>query len=216
MIAAMRYAAGESVEEAVGPEPAQPQLSQWELPSWEEIVRAHSARVYRLAYRLTGNQHDAEDLTQEVFVRVFRSLSSYTPGTFEGWLHRITTNLFLDGARRRQRIRFEGLGEDVAQRLAGTELTPAQAWDERHFDGDVQAALRALPPDYRAAVVLCDIEGFSYEEIAATMGVKLGTVRSRIHRGRAQLRAALAHRERGARAAARPRAAQPGQAGGEP
>jgi RNA polymerase sigma factor (sigma-70 family) len=195
MIAAMRYAAAESAEEAVEPEPAHP-LAQWELPSWEEIVRTHSARVYRLAYRLTGNQHDAEDLTQEVFVRVFRSLSSYTPGTFEGWLHRITTNLFLDGARRRQRIRFEGLGEDVAQRMPGMELSPAQAWDERHLDGDIQAALQALPPDYRAAVVLCDIEGFSYEEIAATMGVKLGTVRSRIHRGRAQLRAALAHRER--------------------
>ena len=88
-------------------------------PSWDEIVRAHSGRVYRLAYRLTGNQHDAEDLTQEVFVRVFRSLASYTPGTFEGWLHRITTNLFLDGARRRQRIRFEGLGDDVAQRIPG-------------------------------------------------------------------------------------------------
>ena len=210
MIAAIRYAVGEPVEEAVGPEPAQPQLSQRELPSWEDIVRAHSARVYRLAYRLTGNQHDAEDLTQEVFVRVFRSLSSYTPGTFEGWLHRITTNLFLDGARSRQRIRFEGLGEDVAQRLPGNDLTPAQVWDERHLDGDIQAALRALPPDYRAAVVLCDIEGFSYEEIAATMGVKLGTVRSRIHRGRAQLRAALAHRERGVR----PGAAQPDRAGG--
>ena len=64
----------------------------WVPPTWEEIVEQHSARVYRLAYRLTGNQHDAEDLTQEVFVRVFRSLSSYTPGTFEGWLHRITTN----------------------------------------------------------------------------------------------------------------------------
>ena len=216
MIAAMRYAAGESVEEAVGAEPAQPQLSQWELPSWEEIVRAHSARVYRLAYRLTGNQHDAEDLTQEVFVRVFRSLSSYTPGTFEGWLHRITTNLFLDGARRRQRIRFEGLGDDVAQRLPGTDLTPAQVWDERHFDGDIQEALRALPPDYRAAVVLCDIEGFSYEEIAATMGVKLGTVRSRIHRGRAQLRAALAHRERSARSPSRQGAARPGRRAGEP
>ena len=216
MIAAMRYAAGEPVEEAVGAEPAQPQLSQWELPSWEEIVRAHSARVYRLAYRLTGNQHDAEDLTQEVFVRVFRSLSSYTPGTFEGWLHRITTNLFLDGARRRQRIRFEGLGEDVAQRLPGTDLTPTQVWDERHFDGDIQEALRALPPDYRAAVVLCDIEGFSYEEIAATMGVKLGTVRSRIHRGRAQLRAALAHRERGARSPSRQGAARPGRRAGEP
>ena len=216
MIAAMRYAAGEPVEEAVGAEPAQPQLSQWELPSWEEIVRAHSARVYRLAYRLTGNQHDAEDLTQEVFVRVFRSLSSYTPGTFEGWLHRITTNLFLDGARRRQRIRFEGLGDDVAQRLPGTDLTPAQVWDERHFDGDIQEALRALPPDYRAAVVLCDIEGFSYEQIAATMGVKLGTVRSRIHRGRAQLRAALAHRERGARSPSRQGAARPGRRAGEP
>ena len=197
MTPVMGYATGEPAEESLTPDQVQPQdAPQWELPSWEEIVRTHSARVYRLAYRLTGNQHDAEDLTQEVFVRVFRSLSSYTPGTFEGWLHRITTNLFLDGARRKQRIRFEGLGDEMAQRLPGSELSPAQAWDERHLDSDVQAALRALPPDYRAAVVLCDIEGFSYEEIAATLGVKLGTVRSRIHRGRAQLRAALAHRQR--------------------
>jgi RNA polymerase sigma-70 factor (ECF subfamily) len=176
---------------------------EWHLPTWEEIVRDHSARVYRLAYRLTGNPHDAEDLTQEVFVRVFRSLESYTPGTFEGWLHRITTNLFLDSARRKQRIRFEGLADDVAQRLPGKDPSPAQAFDERHMDSDVQSALKALPPDYRAAVVLCDIEGFSYEEIAATLGVKLGTVRSRIHRGRAQLRAALAHRQRVARLPAR-------------
>src|ERR1700734_3345524 len=136
-----------------------PAAADWTPPSWDEVVRDHSARVYRLAYRLTGNTHDAEDLTQEVFVRVFRSLSSYTPGTFEGWLHRITTNLFLDMARRRQRIRFEGLGDES-----------------------------------RAAVILCDIEGLSYEEIAAALGIKLGTVRSRIHRGRAQLRAALEHR----------------------
>lgn len=146
-------------------------------------MREHSARVYRLAYRLTGNQHDAEDLTQEVFVRVFRSLSNYTPGTFEGWLHRITTNLFLDMARRRQRIRFEGLADDAAERLQGREPTPAQAFDDTNFDADVQAALDALAPEYRAAVVLCDIEGLSYEEISATLGVKLGTVRSRIHRG---------------------------------
>jgi RNA polymerase sigma-70 factor, ECF subfamily len=166
----------------------------WDPPSWEDIVRAHSGRVYRLAYRLTGSTQDAEDLTQEVFVRVFRSLSHYTPGTFEGWLHRITTNLFLDMARRRQRIRFEGLGDDAAQRLHGRGPTPAEAFEERHLDADVAAALQALPPEYRAAVVLCDIEGLSYEEIAATLGVKLGTVRSRIHRGRAQLRAALDHR----------------------
>jgi RNA polymerase sigma-70 factor (ECF subfamily) len=128
---------------------------------------------------------------------VFRSLSSYTPGTFEGWLHRITTNLFLDGARRKQRIRIEGLAEEAVHRLPGTEPNPAQAFDDTHLDGDIQAALKALPPEYRAAVVLCDIEGFSYEEIAVTLGVKLGTVRSRIHRGRAQLRVALEHRRQG-------------------
>jgi RNA polymerase sigma factor (sigma-70 family) len=157
-------------------------------------VREHSARVYRLAYRLTGNSHDAEDLTQEVFVRVFRSLDTYIPGTFEGWLHRITTNLFLDMARRRQRIRFEGLADETEARLGGSEPTPAQAFDDRHLDGDIHAALMALAPEYRAAVILCDIEGLSYEEIADTLGVKLGTVRSRIHRGRAQLRQALEHR----------------------
>jgi len=168
--------------------------TEWTPPTWEEIVREHSVRVYRLAYRLTGNSHDAEDLTQEVFVRVFRSLSSYTPGTFEGWLHRITTNLFLDMARRRQRIRFEGLGEETAARLGDGGRSPADAFDDRHLDGDIQAALKALAPEYRAAVILCDLEGLSYEEIAATLGIKLGTVRSRIHRGRAQLRAALVHR----------------------
>jgi RNA polymerase sigma factor (sigma-70 family) len=169
-------------------------IGEWTPPSWDEVVREHSARVYRLAYRLTGNRHDAEDLTQEVFVRVFRSLPSYTPGTFEGWLHRITTNLFLDMARRKQRIRFEGLADDAVGLLRDGEPTPAQAFDARHLDTDVQAALEALAPEYRAAVVLCDIEGLSYEEIAAVLQVKLGTVRSRIHRGRAQLRAALDHR----------------------
>jgi RNA polymerase sigma factor (sigma-70 family) len=176
--------------------PGLPEPADWTPPTWDEVVRTHSARVYRLAYRLTGNQHDAEDLTQEVFVRVFRSLSSYTPGTFEGWLHRITTNLFLDTVRRRQRIRFEGFAEDAHERLSGREPSPGQLVDDRNLDGDIQAALDALPPDFRAAVVLCDIEGLSYEEIAATLGVKLGTVRSRIHRGRAQLRAALEHRSR--------------------
>jgi RNA polymerase sigma-70 factor, ECF subfamily len=173
----------------------------WTPPSWEEIVSTHSARVYRLAYRLTGNQHDAEDLTQEVFVRVFRSLSTYTPGTFEGWLHRITTNLFLDMVRRRQRIRFDALGDDAAERLPSREPSPAQHFNDTHFDADVQQALDTLAPEFRAAVVLCDIEGLSYEEIAATLGVKLGTVRSRIHRGRSHLRKALEHR---APATARP------------
>ena len=172
----------------------QPRDSAWSPPSWDEIVRAHSARVYRLAYRLTGNPHDAEDLTQEVFVRVFRSLSSYTPGTFEGWLHRITTNLFLDQARRKQKIRFDALADDADQRLPGRSPTPEHALHDQLFDADVEQALAALPPDFRAAVVLCDIEGLSYDEIAAILDVKLGTVRSRIHRGRSMLRKALEHR----------------------
>ena len=178
-------------------EPSQP--TEWVPPSWDEVVRTHSARVYRLAYRLTGNPYDAEDLTQDVFVRVFRSLSSYTPGTFEGWLHRFTTNLFLDQVRRKQRIRFDAMADDSGDRLAGREPNPAQVYDDQHFDPDVQRALDELPPDFRAAVVLCDIEGLSYEEIAATLGIKLGTVRSRIHRGRSQLRASLEHRASGRR-----------------
>src|SRR6188472_4641635 len=162
--------------------------------SWEQIVTDHSARVYRLAYRLTGNRHDAEDLTQEVFVRVFRSLSTYSPGTFEGWIHRITTNLFLDQARRKQRIRFDALSDERADRLTSATASPDAAYADRTFDDDVELALASLPPEFRAAVVLCDVEGLSYEEIAEILGAKLGTVRSRIHRGRAMLRAALAHR----------------------
>src|SRR4051812_21798073 len=187
-------------EPAISGEQGRDPAAQWVPPSWDEIVRAHSARVYRLAYRLTGNQHDAEDLTQEVFVRVFRSLSTYTPGTFEGWLHRITTNLFLDMVRRKQRIRFDALGDDAAERLPSREPSPQQVLHDTHFDADVQQALDTLAPEFRAAVVLCDIEGLSYEEIAATLGVKLGTVRSRIHRGRSHLRRALKHRSPEARA----------------
>jgi RNA polymerase sigma factor (sigma-70 family) len=174
-------------------EPVQLDEAAWTPPSWDEVVREHADRVYRLAYRLTGNAHDAEDLTQETFIRVFRSLASYKPGTFEGWLHRITTNLFLDMARRRSRLRMEGLPEDT-DRLAGDDPSPEQVYVETHLDPELQAALDELPPEFRAAVVLCDVEGLSYEEIGATLGVKLGTVRSRIHRGRQALRASLERR----------------------
>jgi RNA polymerase sigma factor (sigma-70 family) len=165
----------------------------WVPPTWDGVVRQHADRVYRLAFRLTGDAHDAEDLTQETFIRVFRSLAGYKPGTFEGWLHRITTNLFLDMVRRRARLRMEGLPEDT-DRLPGGGPDPEQVWSDAHLDPDLQSALDALPPEFRAAVVLCDVEGLSYEEIAATLGVKLGTVRSRIHRGRQSLRAALESR----------------------
>ncbi len=174
----------------------------WTPPSWDEVVREHADRVYRLAYRLTGNAHDAEDLTQETFIRVFRSLASYKPGTFEGWLHRITTNLFLDMARRRSRVRMEGLPEDT-DRIVGDDPSPEQVYSDTHLDPDLQEALDELPPEFRAAVVLCDVEGLSYEEIGATLGVKLGTVRSRIHRGRQALRASLERRRAAAQESAK-------------
>ena len=176
------------------PETDDADASVWTPPTWEEVVRDHSVRVYRLAYRLTGNAHDAEDLTQDVFIRVFRSLDRFQPGTFEGWLHRITTNLFLDGARRRQKIRFDRMADGSEERLPSTWPTPSEQLADADLDHDVAGALAALSPEFRAAVVLCDIEGLSYEEISDVLDIKIGTVRSRIHRGRSQLRTALAHR----------------------
>ncbi len=109
----------------VAPVPAaQDSAAEWVRPTWEEVVANHSAKVYRLAYRLTGNKFDAEDLTQEVFVRVFRSLENFKPGTLDGWLHRITTNLFLDQARRKNRIRFDALAEDAESRIPGPRARP--------------------------------------------------------------------------------------------
>lgn len=166
-----------------------------EMPSWAELVAAHADSVYGLAYRLTGNKHDAEDLTQETFMSVFRSLKSYRPGTFEGWLHRITTNLFLDMVRHRQVIRMEALPENY-DRVPGTLKTPEQAVDDATLDPDLEVALAELQPDYRAVVVLCDVVGLTYEEIASTLGIKMGTVRSRIHRARSSLRASLERLER--------------------
>lgn len=120
------------------------------MPSWGELVEQHADSVYRLAYRLSGNQHDAEDLTQETFMRVFRSLKNYKPGTFEGWLHRITTNLFLDMVRHRSKIYMEALPEDY-ERVPGNEMTPEQAYSVAHLDPALQEALDSLAPDFRVA-----------------------------------------------------------------
>lgn len=165
----------------------------WTAPTWAQLVADHTDQVYRLAYRLTGNKHDAEDLTQDVFVRVFKSIQNFQPGTLEGWLHRITTNLFLDGARRRQRIRMDALST-APDHVWGSTTGPADLHADAVLDGDVGAALDSLNAEQRVAVVLCDIEGLTYEEIAEVLDIKLGTVRSRIARGRAQLRQSLAHR----------------------
>ena len=156
-------------------------------------MRDHSARVYRLAYRLSGNAQDAEDLTQETFVRVFRSLAELLARHLRG----LAAPDHHEPVPRHGPPPRSGSASTRCPRTPsgcpGSAPSPEQVYADTHLDPQIQAALDALSPEFRVAVVLCDIEGLTYEEIAATLGIKLGTVRSRIHRGRVQLREALAH-----------------------
>ena len=149
-----------------------------------------------MAYRLTGNDADAQDLVQEVLLRVRRGLETYRPGSLEGWLSRITTNAFLDDVRRRQRRPTVALPDDADRILVDAASDPDAVVASTSLPADVQSALLALPEDFRVAVVLCDVVGLQYDEIAADLGIPIGTVRSRIHRGRAQLREVLDDRHR--------------------
>jgi RNA polymerase sigma-70 factor (ECF subfamily) len=161
------------------------------IPTWEDVARDHGRFLYTVAYRLTGNSDDAQDLVQEVLLKVRRGLETYRPGSMEGWLSRITTNTFLDETRRRRRRPVDLLPEEpdrVLPPAPGADVALAAEVLPDH----VQDALRQLPEEYRAAVVLCDVVGLSYEEIGESLAVPVGTVRSRIHRGRALLRKALA------------------------
>ncbi|MGH3442846.1 MAG: sigma-70 family RNA polymerase sigma factor [Nitriliruptorales bacterium] len=166
------------------------------VPTWDEVATRYGGKIYAIAYRLTGDPEEAKDLTQDVFVRVYRNLDKYRPGTFEGWLYRITKNLFLDRVRRRKRVILESLPEEEWRQPEEERPGPAERLDLGMLRGDIEAALIDLPPDFRTAVVLCDVEGLTYEEIADAAGWPLGTVRSRIHRGRRLLRAQLEERAR--------------------
>jgi len=159
-----------------------------EVPTWEAVARTHGRFLYNVAYRLTGNDEDAYDLVQEALIRVRKGLETYQPGSMEAWLSRIVTNVFLDEVRRRRRRPVEALPEDPERLLPSS---PGADEATESLPDDVQAALRRLPEDFRTAVVLCDVVGLSYEEIADALSVPVGTVRSRIHRGRRLLRAAL-------------------------
>jgi RNA polymerase sigma-70 factor (ECF subfamily) len=165
-------------------------MSSGGVPTWEEVAREHGRFLYTVAYRLTGNSDDAQDLVQEVLLRVQRGLETYRPGSMEGWLSRITTNVFLDEVRRRRRRPVNTLPED-ADAVVPAAPSAEEAMASERLSDEVQEALDALPPEYRAAVVLCDVAGLSYQEISAALAIPVGTVRSRIHRGRALLRGLL-------------------------
>ena len=161
-----------------------------EVPTWEEVARSHGRFIYTVAYRLTGNHDEAQDLVQEVLLRVRRGLASYRPGSMEAWLSRITTNAFLDEVRRKKRRPLEVV-PDLPERVTGVDLEPLDVLDTSRLPDHIQDALKSLPIEFRSAVVLCDVVGLNYQEIAESLDVPVGTVRSRIHRGRAQLRAML-------------------------
>jgi RNA polymerase sigma factor (sigma-70 family) len=160
-----------------------------EVPTWEEVARDHGRFLYNVAYRLAGNDVDAQDLVQEALIRVRKGLVTYRPGSLEGWLARIVTNVFLDEVRRKKRRPADFFPDDP-----DLVVPPAPAADEvaTGLSDEVQAALDGIPEEFRTAVVLCDVADLSYEQISASTGVPVGTVRSRIHRGRRLLRTALA------------------------
>jgi RNA polymerase sigma-70 factor (ECF subfamily) len=162
-------------------------------PSWEDIARNYGRFLYSVAYRLSGNHEDTQDLVQEVLLRVRRGLDTFQPGSVEGWLSRITTNVFLDEMRRRKRRPLQVVPE-LPEPWIGTDQDPEHELAMAGLPDDVQAALLKLPVDFRAPVVLCDVVGLDYAEIGEALQIPPGTVRSRIHRGRAMLRTILTRR----------------------
>ncbi len=165
------------------------------------VVRYHK-QAYNIAYRMTGNHADAEDLTQEAFVRAFRFFGNYRRDwPFDNWLYKIMSNLFVDSLRRKPKARAQSLdqpldlggrSEDVFLEIPDVQSNPERMVMSQELDENIQRALSGLPQDFRMTVILADIEGMSYEEISEAMGCSLGTVRSRLHRGRKLLRSKIA------------------------
>ncbi len=169
---------------------------------FEELAMGYMGSLYGAALRMTRNPADAEDLVQETYLKAYRAFGTFEEGTnLKSWLYKILTNTFINNYRARRRRPAETELEDVEDlylyhRLGGLEAaqagrSPEDLVLERFTDADVKAAVESLPEAFRLAVLLADVEGFSYREIADIVGVPIGTVMSRLHRGRRALQKAL-------------------------
>lgn len=162
----------------------------------ERAIEEYGKATYNFAYRLTRNEADARDLTQDAFIRVYRAWKSFVPGTsFLSWVYRIVTNLYRDELRRKKGRFQEEIPEDNAPQEFGGErplaVNPIDDYVEGQLSEPLQRSLEMLSPDQRQVVILADIEEYSYQEIAEIMDCSIGTVRSRLHRARALLRRLL-------------------------
>jgi RNA polymerase sigma-70 factor, ECF subfamily len=161
---------------------------------FEQLMGESYRSAYNLAYRLAGNSHDAEDLLQESYVRAYRFFNRYDENLpFTSWFFRIITNVHIDNVRRKKKLNFISLDTGREESDRSWDLPDeALAADRQLLEGTLseplQMALDAMNADFRVAILLADVEGLSYEEIAEIMGTSVGTVRSRVHRGRKQLR----------------------------
>jgi RNA polymerase sigma-70 factor, ECF subfamily len=168
------------------------QCLQGDGSAWEELVRRHSRRIFNICYRFTGNGTEAEDLSQDVFLRVYRTLGSYRAahGGFATWVTSVTRNLLIDHYRRTKRDRVTDSLDDAMPAVENKE-SAARRPDELallgELSGQVQAALTKLSPELREAVILRDLQQLEYGEIQRVLAVPEGTVKSRINRGRIEL-----------------------------
>jgi RNA polymerase sigma-70 factor (ECF subfamily) len=162
--------------------------------AWETLLQAHTHKIYSLCFRFTGRSEDAEDLTQEVFIKVFRTLKSYDPqqAKFSTWVNRITRNHLVDHYRRTRSDRVTSTLDDQMPIADGSSRgDPASRVESRERSERLQAGLSKLSPDLREAVILRDLQDLDYAEIAQVLEVPEGTVKSRINRGRLELARAL-------------------------
>lgn len=166
---------------------------------FERLMARHQDRLYRVAYRMTGNHDEAQDLLQDAVVEAYRAFGHFRRGTyFDKWIYRIMSHTFIDRYRRQRRVRFESLDEPVPggaesegcglREIADSAGDPARRMDREALDEPIQAALDRLPADFRLVLILADIEEFSYEEISDMLGCPIGTVRSRLHRARSHVK----------------------------